>query len=45
MLPLNLYKKASRDHQLAATKSRITAFGGTTLPVVGTALLRVHSAN
>ena len=48
VIPLNLYKKASRDHQLAnvtATKSRITAYGGTTLPVVGTALLRVRSAN
>ena len=42
---LELYKKATNDRQLAnvnPTKTRITAYGGTTLPVVGTVLLRVR---
>ncbi len=45
VVPVELYKKATKDLQLAKvtpTKSRITAYGGTTLPVVGTVLLRVR---
>ena len=43
VVPLELYKKATNDHQLAnvnPTKTRTTAYGGTTLSVVGTVLLR-----
>ena len=45
VVPLELYKKATNDHQLGnvnPTKTRIIAYGGTTLPVVGTLLLRVR---
>lgn len=45
VVPVALYKKATRDHQLVKvtpTKTQITAYGGTTLPVIGTVLLRVR---
>lgn len=45
VIPLTLYKKATRDRQLAKVtpaKSTITAYGGTKLPVVGTVLLPVR---
>ena len=48
VVPLELYKKATKDRQLAnvnPTKTRITAYGGTTIPVVGTGLLRVRRAD
>ena len=41
---LQLYQQATKDHKLAhvtIAKSRITAYGGTTLPVVGTVQLNV----
>ena len=44
VVPLELYKKATNDRQLGnvnPTKTRTTAYGGTTLPVVGTVLLQV----
>ena len=44
VLPLELYKKATKDvflTNVTPIQSRITAYGGTTLPVVGTVLLRV----
>lgn len=43
VLPLSVYKKATKDLTLAHVSPscmRITAYGGTTLPVVGTVLLR-----
>ena len=39
VVPLEFYKKATNDRQLAnvnPTRTRITAYGGTTVPVVGT---------
>ena len=45
VVPLALYKKATLDHELTKvtpTATKITAYGGTTLPVVGTVLLRVR---
>ena len=45
VVPLELYKKATNDRQLAkvnSTKTRITAYLGTTLPVVVTVLLLVQ---
>ena len=44
VVPLEIYKKATKDISLARvtpTHTQITAYGGTTLPVVGTVLLRV----
>ena len=44
VLPLSIYKKATKDSALAhvsPSRMRVTAYGGTTLPVVGTVLLRV----
>ena len=44
IIPLQLYQQAAKDHKLthvAVTNSRITAYGGTTLPVVGTVALKV----
>ena len=44
VVPLQLYQQAAKDHKLAhvsVAKSRITAYGGTTLPVVGTVQLNV----
>lgn len=44
VLPLSVYKKATKDSaltQVSPSQMRITAYGGTTLPVVGTVLLRV----
>ena len=44
VVPLDLYKKATRDHKLQhikPAKQRITAYGGTTIPVIGQTLLRV----
>ena len=45
VLPLRLYKKATKDNRLASItkgRSHITAYGGTTLPVVGTVAIRVR---
>ena len=44
VIPLQLYQQAAKDHNLThvtVTNSRITAYGGTTLPVVGTVALKV----
>ena len=44
VVPLDVYKKATKDirlEQVAPSQTHITAYGGTTLPVVGTVLLRV----
>ena len=44
VLPLVIYKKATKDEQLnnvTPVQSKIRAYGGTALPVVGTTLLRV----
>ena len=44
VVPLGLYKKATKDHlikNVTPTQQRITAYGGTTIPVCGTTLLRV----
>ena len=44
VVPLDLYKKATKDYQLAIvvpTTPKITAYGGTEIPVVGKALIRV----
>ena len=44
VVPLGVYKKATSDTVLAQvcpSRMTITAYGGTTLPVVGTVLLRV----
>ena len=44
VLPLAIYKKATRDVTLSnvvPTNTQIRAYGGATLPVVGSALLRV----
>lgn len=44
VIPLQLYQQAAKDHKLThitVTNSRITAYGGTTLPVVGTVALKV----
>lgn len=44
VVPLDLYKKATRDYklkQVTLAKQRITAYGGTSIPVVGQTLLRV----
>jgi hypothetical protein len=44
VVPLSVYKKATNDltlAQVSPSRMRITAYGGTTLPVVGTVLLCV----
>ena len=44
VVPLELYKKATKDQDLThvtPAQTRFTAYGGATLPVVGTVLLRV----
>ncbi len=44
VVPLDLYKKATRDYklkQIKPAKQKITAYGGTTIPVIGQTLLRV----
>ena len=44
VIPLELYKKATKDTKLAHVtplRSQITAYGGTTLPVVGRVILWV----
>ena len=44
VLPVMLYKKTTKDYKLANIargKSHITAYGGTTLPVVGTVAIRI----
>ena len=44
VVPLSVYKKATNDTTLAQvnlSRVKITAYGGTTLPVVSTVLLRV----
>ena len=44
VVPLGIYKEATGDRQLenvTPSQTRITAYGGATLPVMGTALLRV----
>ena len=44
VIPLELYKKASRDFKLSQVtpaRTSITAYRGATLPVVGSAILRV----
>ena len=48
VVPLNVYKKATKDPALAQvsfSRMRITAYGGATLPVVGTVRLRVWRGN
>ena len=48
VVPLQLYKKATEDHQLAnmaPVRQRITAYGGTEIPVIGKAILRVWWGN
>ena len=45
VVPLDLYKKATKDHSLAQVKpvsQKITAYGGSELRVVGKVLLRVR---
>ena len=44
VVPLDLYRKATKDYklvQVSPTKPKITAYGGTEIPVVGKVLLRV----
>ena len=44
VVPVHLYKKASKDQQLKhmkPTKTKLTAYGGAPLPVVGMVLMRV----
>ena len=44
VIPLSLYKKATRDYKLehlTPADTAITAYGGNALPVVGRALVRV----
>lgn len=44
VIPLGIYKKATKDKALkhvTSAQMRITAYGGATLPVVGTVLLQV----
>ena len=44
VVPLELYKKATKDHKLAhmvPVSQRITAYGGAEIPVIGKAILRV----
>ena len=44
-MPLDLYKKATRDYRLSQMKSvsqRITAYGGSELRVIGRVVLRVR---
>ena len=44
VVPLEIYKKATKDlslTQMTPAETRITAYGGTVLPVVGNVLLRV----
>ena len=48
VVPLATYKEATQDRaltQVTPSHSRITAYGGTALPVVGTVLLRVWRGN
>ena len=45
VLPSELYKKATKDHELihvTPVQKKITAYGGTEIPVVGRALLKVQ---
>ncbi len=45
VLPLDIYKKATGDatlRQVTPTSTQVTAYGGGTLPVVGTVLLKVR---
>ena len=44
VIPVHLYKKASKDHtlkQVKKVKTAITAYGGSRLPVVGQVVIRV----
>ena len=44
VVPMDLYKKATKDHHLSnitPCKYKITAYGGTSIPVVGKAIIRV----
>ena len=48
VLPLSIYKKATKDKKLVNVRTSymtITAYGGTTLPVIGTVRLRVWRGN
>ena len=48
VLPVLLYQKATKDYNLAQidpVKSNIIAYGGATLPVVGTAAIQVYRGN
>ena len=48
VIPLDLYKQATQDISLQnvrAIQSQITAYGGTTLPVVGQAVIEVERNN
>ena len=45
VIPLDLYKQATKDihlHEVTTVQSQITAYGGTTLPVVGQVVLDVE---
>ena len=45
VIPVNLYKQASNDHSLqkvTRAMGKIVAYGGSTIPVVGTVLLSVR---
>lgn len=48
VVPVKLYKKATKDTHLTSLKpcrSQITAYGGATIPVIGTVLLPVQRGN
>ena len=45
VIPLNVYRKATKDYSLqnvVVSQQKITAYGGSTIPVYGTVLLRVQ---
>lgn len=45
VIPLDLYKQTTKDihlHEVMTVQSQITAYGGTTLPVVGQVVLDVE---
>ena len=47
-MPKDLYKKATKDYRISNVtpcKHRITAYGGTSIPVVGKAIIRVWRGN
>ena len=45
VIPLNVYRKATKDYSLqniVLSQQKIIAYGGSTIPVCGTVLLRVQ---